>query len=97
MIAKLVRLLSTIADKLKSNTLDKLNELSVLNWEWDEIASIRIEDTQENRKVLRVAGATRKEIKSMKKGNILDITEFGFNKCGADYYIRGLGFGKGKW
>lgn len=81
----------------EKDVLEKLNELEVTDVDFDgkDVAYVCIEDNRDNRKLLVELGATGTEIvdMQMEKG-ALDITVFAFEKCGADWYQHGVGFGK---
>lgn len=77
--------------------IEKLNELEVadVDFDSDEIVYVLVEDNENNRKRLIELGATEVEITNMiVDGGALDITIFAFEKCGADWYKQGEGFGK---
>lgn len=76
--------------------LNEINKLKVVDWDCDgnEIVYVEVEDTDVNKEVLMKLGASKKEIDEMTNDGMIDISEFAFKKCGADWYQHGVGFGK---
>lgn len=76
--------------------LNEINKLKVVDWDCDdsEIVYINVEDTDANREVLMKLGASKKEIDDIAEDGMIDISRFAFEKCGADWYQYGVGFGK---
>lgn len=79
--------------------LDILNRLEVTDWDCDSesLIYVLVKNSELNKLQLRLIGATEEDIKEMAEcqDEDLDITTFAFDKCGADYYVHGRGFGVG--
>lgn len=75
--------------------LNILNQLEVKDWDCDSnsLIYVVIENSEHNREVLRSIGATDEDFENMGEDDELDIALFAFEKCGADYYKHGEGFG----
>lgn len=79
------------------NPLDILNTIPIEDYSAScgDLEYVHIEDSKENRKTLKEAGATDEEIEDMViEGcdGILDITYFPFSKLGAEYWSPTNGF-----
>lgn len=81
------------------DNLEKLNQLKVVDYDVDSdrtMIYIHVEDTASNREVLEDLGATDYDFEVMLAGlevdDLLDITEFGFNKLKAGFWSRNTGF-----
>ena len=76
--------------------LNEINKLKVVDWDYNgnEIVYINVEDTKINRDTLMKLGASKKELDDVIEDGMIDISGFAFEKCGADWYQHGVGFGK---
>ena len=84
----------------KAECLLVLNKLEVIesSIECNEVIYVFIKDCEENRRALVDLGATKEDLSAMKTGmegcygDLLDITDFAFNKLGVEYWGKKCGF-----
>lgn len=77
------------------NNLEKLNQISVVDFSISggELEYVLIEDTEENRSMLREMGMSEEDEDYMvDDGETIDIAYFAFNKLGATYWSSARGF-----
>lgn len=76
-------------------SLNEINKLKVVDWDSNdnEIVYVSVEDTDANRDALMKLGASKNELDDMTEDGMIDIAAFAFEKCGADWYQHGVGFG----
>lgn len=77
--------------------MDKLEKLNLIPIEdfsasCGELEYIHIEDTEENRTILKGLGSTEEDLKEMASEGILDIMNFAWEKLGAEYWSQTDGF-----
>ena len=76
--------------------LSKLNKMKVIDYSISggEVEYVAVENTEENRQILRDLGATEEDLRNMGiDEELLDISIFAFTKCDAFWWSSKEGFG----
>lgn len=81
--------------EINRRKLNTLNQLQVTDWDCDSdsIVYVLVENIEQNKAIIISIGGTDSDLEEMGEDDNLDITTFAIERCKADFYVNGSGFG----